>query len=72
MANIRHLALETGKEILKEVFHARPSDVEDMIQRRLKGKGGLAKFQESALTSQIFVDVRRLIEDKERNIINLF
>jgi len=36
MADIRLLELETAKEILKEVFHARPSDVEDMIQRRLE------------------------------------
>ena len=29
------LELETAKEILAEVFHARPDDVEEMIQRRL-------------------------------------
>jgi hypothetical protein len=29
------LELETAKEILSEVFHARPADVEEMIQRRL-------------------------------------
>jgi hypothetical protein len=38
MINLKHLELETAKEILKEVFHARPSDVEDMIQRRLEEK----------------------------------
>jgi hypothetical protein len=38
MTNLKHLELETAKEILKEVFHARPSDVEDMIQRRLEEK----------------------------------
>ena len=38
MANIRRLELEAANEILKEVFHARPSDVEDMIQRRLEEK----------------------------------
>jgi hypothetical protein len=38
MINIKHLELETAKEILKEVFHARPSDVEDMIQTRLEEK----------------------------------
>jgi len=32
------LELETAKKILVEVFHARPSDVEDMIQRRLDDK----------------------------------
>ena len=30
------LELETAKEILAEVFHARPGDVEEMIQRRLE------------------------------------
>jgi hypothetical protein len=30
------LELETAKEILSEVFHARPADVEEMIQRRLE------------------------------------
>jgi hypothetical protein len=38
MVNHRLLELETAKEILDEVFHARPSDVEDMIQRRLDEK----------------------------------
>jgi hypothetical protein len=31
----RHAELETAKEILCEIFHAQPADVEDMIQRRL-------------------------------------
>ncbi len=42
------LELETAKEILSEVFHARPADVEEMILRRLEeltwreeGKNGL-------------------------------
>ena len=30
------LELETAKEILAEVFHTRPADIEDMIQRRLE------------------------------------
>jgi hypothetical protein len=38
LANIRYLELEAAKEILKEVFHTRPSDIEDMIQRRLEEK----------------------------------
>ena len=29
---------ETAKEILEEIFHARPSDVEEMIQMRLEEK----------------------------------
>ena len=30
------LELETAKQILSEVFHARPADVEEMILRRLE------------------------------------
>jgi hypothetical protein len=30
------LELETAKEMLAEIFHARPEDVEDMIHSRLK------------------------------------
>jgi len=36
--NSKALELQTAKEILAEVFHARVSDVEDMIQRRLDEK----------------------------------
>ena len=38
MINPRLLELQTAKQILEEVFHARPSDVEDMIHRRLEEK----------------------------------
>ena len=34
----RPLELETAKEILAEVFGARPGEVEEMIQRRLEEK----------------------------------
>ena len=34
--NTKVLELEAAKEILAEVFHARPADIEDMIQRRLE------------------------------------
>jgi hypothetical protein len=34
--NSKVVELETAKEILAEIFHARPSDVEDRIQRRLE------------------------------------
>ena len=37
-ASTEQMELETAKQILSEVFHARPSDVEDMIQRRLEEK----------------------------------
>ena len=32
----RALELETAKEILAEVFHARPGEVEEMIRSRLE------------------------------------
>jgi hypothetical protein len=32
------LELQTAKEILAEIFRARPEDIEDMIQRRLAEK----------------------------------
>jgi len=34
MVNPRLLELQTAKQILEEIFHARPSDVEEMIQNR--------------------------------------
>ena len=34
----RAMELQTAKEILAEVFHARPGEVELMIQRRLEGR----------------------------------
>jgi hypothetical protein len=34
--NLRVIELQTAKEILAEVFHARPGEVEEMIQMRLE------------------------------------
>ena len=34
--SIRAQELETAKEILVEVFHARPGEVEELIQKRLE------------------------------------
>ena len=34
-ASLKAIELQTAKEILAEVFRASPSDVEDMIQKRL-------------------------------------
>jgi len=34
------MELQTAKEILAEVFHTRPGEVEEMIQRRLSFLGG--------------------------------
>ena len=35
------MELQTAKEILAEVFHTRPGEVEEMIQRRLSFLGGV-------------------------------
>jgi hypothetical protein len=35
-ASTKAMELETAKEILAKIFHARPADVEEMIQRRLE------------------------------------
>jgi hypothetical protein len=42
----KQLELETAKEILAEIFHARPSDVEDMIHSRLVEKNSPVKCEE--------------------------
>jgi hypothetical protein len=36
LANSKLKELEVAKEILSEIFHARPADVEEMIQSRLE------------------------------------
>jgi len=40
MVSTRVMELETAKEILAEVFHARPGEVEEMIRRRLEERSG--------------------------------
>jgi hypothetical protein len=40
-ANSKLMELETAKEILAEIFHARPADVEEMIQSRLEERNWL-------------------------------
>jgi hypothetical protein len=42
----KQLELETAKEILSEVFHARPADVEEMIHSRLEEKNSPVKCEE--------------------------
>ena len=44
--NPRVIELQTAKEILAEVFGARPADVEEMIQKRLEEKNRLVKGEE--------------------------
>ena len=36
--NIKAQELDTAKEILAEIFHIRPVDVEEMIQKRLEDR----------------------------------
>ena len=38
--------LQTAKEILAEVFHTRPADVEEMIQRRLEEKSSSVECED--------------------------
>jgi hypothetical protein len=38
--------LQTAKEILAEVFHTRPADVEEMIQRRLEEKNSPVEYED--------------------------
>ena len=46
MVSIRAMELETAKEILAEVFHARPGEVEEMIKSRLEERGGPEEREE--------------------------
>jgi hypothetical protein len=41
--SVRAQELETAKEILAEVFHARPGEVEEMIKSRLEERSGPEK-----------------------------
>jgi hypothetical protein len=56
--NLRRQELETAKEILAEVFGARPSDVEEMIRLRLEerswGEQGCRLQALKLLISRIF------------------
>jgi hypothetical protein len=38
MVTLRLMELETAKQIIQEIFHARPSDIEEMIRMRLEEK----------------------------------
>lgn len=44
MVNPKVMELQTAKEILAEVFHARPGEVEEMLQSRLEEKSWQATF----------------------------
>jgi len=53
MSDARALELETAKQILAEVFHARPSDVEDMIMRRLEERSRLEESNSLGVGSSL-------------------
>jgi hypothetical protein len=46
MVSIRAMELEMAKEILAEVFHARPGEVEEMIKSRLEERSWSEKREE--------------------------
>jgi len=46
MVGLNVQELLTAKEILAEVFHARPADVEEMIQRRLEEKNSPVEYED--------------------------
>ena len=48
MVSTKQMELETAKEILQEVFHARPSDVEYMILNRLEERGCRQECEEGS------------------------
>jgi hypothetical protein len=50
----RAMELETAKEILAEVFHARPGEVEEMIQRRLDERSSRPEEREVGLWPATF------------------
>jgi hypothetical protein len=52
--NPKVLELQTAKEILSEVFHARPGEVEEMIQMRLEESGPEEVRQEDGLWPREF------------------
>ena len=51
------IELQTAKEILAEIFRARPEDVEDMIQRRLEEKSRCEEHEwPAAFWSEVNLD----------------
>jgi hypothetical protein len=46
LVSTKQMELETAKQILQEVFHARSDDVEEMIQGRLEEKKYPVKCEE--------------------------
>jgi hypothetical protein len=54
MVSARAMELEAAKEILAEVFHARPGEVEEMIQRRLDERSSRPEKRELGLWPATF------------------
>jgi len=60
--NPRLLELQTAKEILAEIFHARPGDVEEMIQIRLALPPATKSFLASSRHSRPGTWTRALVQ----------
>jgi hypothetical protein len=54
MISLKAQELQTAKEILAEVFHARPGEVEEMIQRRLEVRSWGEEEREEGLWPATF------------------
>ena len=55
MVGLNFQELQTAKEILAEVFHTRPADVEEMIQRRLEEKNNPVEYEDVLWPSTFFL-----------------
>jgi hypothetical protein len=68
--NIRIPELQTAKEILAEVFRARPGEVEEMIQKKLEKTGGPEEeYHEDGLWPQEFCPWGRHCSQISANVI---
>jgi len=65
MVSIRVMELETAKEILAEVFHARPGEVGEMIQMRLEESGPVER-EEGRWPQEFWLGIRDGAEIRER------
>ncbi len=54
--NPRRAELETAKEILAEIFHTRPAEVEEMIQRRIEERSWATKHEDGLWPATFYLD----------------
>ena len=50
--NLKLLELQAAKEILAEIFHARPEDIEDMIRCRLEERS--CTWEQTPLSNELW------------------